>query len=242
MNTHRRRIMKEEGTEDKECEILKTNGRGRLRTMGRKRRDLMSKEESTGKGYERPRVTWDREREAGFWRGQNPAVWVSYGPLRPKRSPSFSSWKKWIVSKSTNLIHSASWLWWALCYCFLFLPLQRRAPSVPRPIKRLGQVGGLVIQRKEPSWSVKVLSKQDDFLKDSKGKEQTKKPHMKCEHFYYIHKNISLRDQQGGLLNIFNCSSAFQMFIHMSCLFIYLVPFSLVCLSLLYSNVFKYCR
>lgn len=53
--------------------------------------------------------------------------------------------------------------------------------SVPRPIKRLGQVGGLVIQRKELSWNVKVLSKQDDFLKDSKGKEQTKKkPHMKC--------------------------------------------------------------
>ena len=48
MNTHKRRVMKEERTGDKEWEILKS--KGRLRTMGRKRRDLMSKGKSTGKG------------------------------------------------------------------------------------------------------------------------------------------------------------------------------------------------
>ena len=61
MNTHKRRVMKEERTGDKEWEILKS--KGRLRTMGRKRRDLMSKGKSTGKGYERPRMTWGGERE-----------------------------------------------------------------------------------------------------------------------------------------------------------------------------------
>ena len=153
--------MKEERTEDKECEILKT--KGRLRTMGRKRRDLMCKEESTGKGYERPRVMWGGEREAGFWRGQNPAVWVSYGPLRPKRSPSFSSWKKWVVSKSTNLTHSASWLWWALCYCLLFLPLQRRAPLYPGQLKDLVKLVDRLFREKSypemlKSWVNKMTS------------------------------------------------------------------------------------
>ena len=61
MNTHKRRVMKEERTGDNEWEILKS--KGRLRTMGRKRRDLMSKGKSTDKGYERPRMTWGGERE-----------------------------------------------------------------------------------------------------------------------------------------------------------------------------------
>ena len=42
-------------------------------------------------GVYRQRV-WEAKSDVRWGeRGTNPAVWVSYGPLRPKRSPSFSS-------------------------------------------------------------------------------------------------------------------------------------------------------